>query len=50
MHTLRTTVETLRRAAAHLRLVSAVAIEARDDGVSNLLNQELQIAIVRVLH
>jgi hypothetical protein len=38
VHPLRTTMEALRRAATHLRLLDAVAIQARNDGIGDLVN------------
>ena len=46
MHALRTAIETIRSAAAHLRLIDAFAVQARIDHIGNLLNQSFEIAVV----
>jgi hypothetical protein len=46
MHPLRAAIETLVRAAAHLRLPVRVAIQPRDDDIRYLLDKLFKVAVV----
>ena len=45
MHALRTAMKTLGRATAHLLLIRVLAIQARIDHISDLLDQLFKIAV-----
>ena len=50
MHALRTTIETIRSATTHRRLIGKLTIQTRVNYVRDLLDQLFEIAVVCVGH